>query len=125
MRKGLEVLKVHPDADFAFSVTSYAFPIFRALKRNIDGSLSMFWPENEHVRSQDLPEAYHDAGQFYWGTAEAFLKRDSIYSSASVPIVLPRCLVQDIDSPEDWERAEQMFKARDNNTNGCETSSRV
>jgi pseudaminic acid cytidylyltransferase len=111
LREGLELLKAHADADFAFSVTSYAFPILRSLKRNPDGTVSMFWPEHELTRSQDLPEAWHDAGQFYWGRADSFLNRHGTLSSRSYPVMLPRYLVQDIDTSEDWETAERMFQA--------------
>lgn len=111
LREGLEMLQVRSDADFAFSVTSYAFPIFRSLKRNQDGTMSMLWPEHELTRSQDLPEAWHDAGQFYWGRPESFMKQRGIFSARSYPIILPRHLVHDIDTAEDWETAEKMFQA--------------
>jgi len=111
LREGLELLRSHVDGQFAFSVTSFAFPIFRSLKKNADGTVGMFWPEHELTRSQDLPEAWHDAGQFYWGRKEAFLTETRIFSSRSYPVVLPRHLVQDIDTPEDWIRAERMFSA--------------
>ena len=111
LREGLELLKAHPDAEFAFSITSYAFPIFRALNRNADGTVGMFWPENEMKRSQDLPEAWHDAGQFYWGRLQAFIGHLGVFSACSYPVVLPRHQVQDIDTPEDWARAERMFAA--------------
>ena len=71
----------------------------------------MVWPENEMKRSQDLPEAWHDAGQFYWGRKNAFLENAGVFSAKSYPVILPRHLVQDIDTPEDWERAERMFKS--------------
>ena len=112
LRKGLELLQAHADAEFAFSITSYAFPIFRALNRNADGTVGMFWPENELKRSQDLPEAWHDAGQFYWGRMSAFCGRLGVFSARSYPVVLPRHLVQDIDTPEDWEMAEALFAAK-------------
>lgn len=95
--------------DFVFSVTSYAFPIQRAIRLTSSGRVEMFHPENFAVRSQDLEEAYHDAGQFYWGTASAWLEQRPIYSSGTVPFILPRYRVQDIDTLEDWERAELMF----------------
>jgi N-acylneuraminate cytidylyltransferase len=109
--EGFNLLESHPDAEFSFGVTSFAFPIFRSLKRNLDGTVSMFWPENEMTRSQDLPEALHDAGQFYWGRKEAFLNRRGVFSAVSHPVILPRHLVQDIDTPEDWDMAERMFSA--------------
>jgi len=111
LREGLDLLQAKPDAEFAFSVTSYAFTIFRSLKRNRDGTVAMFWPEHELTRSQGLPEAWHDAGQFCWGRKEAFLTRRGAFSARSYPVVLPRYLVQDIDTPEDWENAERMHAA--------------
>ena len=95
---------------FAFSVTSFPFPIQRAVKINADGSLDAFYPECVPMRSQDLEEAFHDAGQFYWGWAQAFLDDEILFSPASTPVLLPRYLVQDIDTIEDWKRAEVMYK---------------
>jgi pseudaminic acid cytidylyltransferase len=94
-----------------FSVTSFPFSIFRALKIAEDGHIAMFWPEYELTRSNDLPAAYHDAGQFYWLACGAFLQDRKMYGWDALPVILPRYLVQDIDTPEDWETAEQMFRA--------------
>jgi pseudaminic acid cytidylyltransferase len=94
-----------------FSVTSFGFPIFRALKIKEDGRLEMFWPAHELTRSQDLPKAYHDAGQFYWLEGKTFIGQPRLYTPEALPVILPRHLVQDIDTPEDWERAEIMFKS--------------
>jgi pseudaminic acid cytidylyltransferase len=110
LRNGLDVLKAS-GATTAFSVTTFPFPIFRALRINEKGSLEMFWPENRTTRSQDLPEAFHDAGQFYWISAEKYLAAPALYAPDAVPILLPRHLVQDIDTPEDWVRAELMFQS--------------
>lgn len=96
--------------DYAFSMTSYAFPIQRALQLTTAGRVRMFYPEHFNTRSQDLQEAYHDAGQFYWGSADAWLANRPIFSENSVPVLLPRHRVQDIDTQEDWERAELMFR---------------
>lgn len=112
LREGLATLKTHADAQFVFSVTSFAFTIFRSLKRNPDGTVSMFWPENELTRSQDLPEAWHDAGQFYWGKPDSFSGPRGVFSARSYPVIIPRHLVQDIDTPEDWEMAERLFNAK-------------
>lgn len=96
---------------FAFSVTRYRFPIQRALRLRGDGTLAMFQPQHLATRSQDLEEAYHDAGQFYWGKAQAFLDNLPLFSEHAVPVILPGHLVQDIDTLEDWRRAELMFAA--------------
>lgn len=100
-----------PDVDYAFSVTSYPFPIQRALKITGTGHVAMFQPEYFTTRSQDLEEAWHDAGQFYWGRADAWSAGTPIFSEGAVPVILPRHRVQDIDTPEDWQRAEWLFKA--------------
>jgi CMP-N-acetylneuraminic acid synthetase len=71
----------------------------------------MFWPEHRLTRSQDLPEAFHDAGQFYWLNVRKYMKAPALYAPDAVPIILPRHLVQDIDTPEDWARAEFMFQS--------------
>jgi len=99
------------DKSFAFSVTSFPFPIQRALRITADGSVDAVNPAHIFSRSQDLEEGFHDAAQFYWGRAEAFLSDAVIFSPASLPIVLPRHMVQDIDTPEDWQRAELMYQA--------------
>lgn len=109
LKEGFERLQ-HSDKLFAFSVTSFAFPIQRAIKIN-NGEISMFDSQYLKVRSQDLEEAYHDAGQFCWGKSKAFLEDEVVFSEKSIPIILPRHLVQDIDTFEDWQRAELMFKA--------------
>jgi pseudaminic acid cytidylyltransferase len=96
---------------YAFSVTSYAFPIQRAVRITEVGRVAMFNPEHFNTRSQDLEEAWHDAGQFYWGTALAWQEERPIFGEESVPVKLPRHRVQDIDTPEDWTRAEWMFRA--------------
>ena len=110
INRGLDILNA-TQSDYAFSVTSYAFPIQRAIRLNGEGRVQMFNPEHFNTRSQDLEEAFHDAGQFYWGTADAWLQGRMIFGTGSVPVPLPRHRVQDIDTPEDWVRAEWLFKA--------------
>lgn len=110
LRRGFSIL-TEVGCDYAFSVTSYAFPIQRAIRLNAKGRVEMFNPEHFDTRSQDLEEAYHDAGQFYWGRADAWLQGRMVFGSGSVPVELPRHRVQDIDTREDWVRAEWLFKA--------------
>ena len=98
-------------ADFAMAVTRYAFPIQRAVRINAARHLEMFHPERYATRSQDLEEALHDAGQFYWGTVTAWRRDLPFFSQRVAPIELPRWRVQDIDTPEDWTQAEALFRA--------------
>lgn len=110
LQQGLDDLKQQRDKSFAFSVTSFPFPVQRALK-NTSAGISAMFPESINERSQDLEEAFHDAGQFYWGRTDDYLSSKKIFSQHSLPVVLPRHLVQDIDTPEDWLRAELMYQA--------------
>ena len=110
LRSGYEKL-VGSGRSFAFSVTSFPFPIQRAVRITPEGTVEPFFPEYISWRSQDLEEGYHDAGQFYWGIADAFLNDEELFSPASIPVVIPRHLVQDIDTMEDWTRAELMYHA--------------
>ena len=91
---------------YAFSVTEFAAPIFRAFKQLPEGGVEMFFPEHSKTRSQDLPTALHDAGQFYWGRPEAWLAGKQVFDRDSTTVVIPRWRVQDIDTQDDWNRAE-------------------
>lgn len=98
------------DADYCVPVTSFPFPIQRAVRLTREGRMEMFAPDRLTTRSQDLEEAYHDAGQFYWGRTGAVLDDVPIFGSRTVPLIIPRWRVQDIDTPEDWERAELLYE---------------
>jgi N-acylneuraminate cytidylyltransferase len=110
LKTGRSLLEDDANLEFAFSVTTFASPIFRALQIKA-GQTQMFWPEYLNTRSQDLEEAYHDAAQFYWGRSEAFQKHNHLYTARSAPVVLPRFRVVDIDTPEDWVQAEMLYDA--------------
>jgi pseudaminic acid cytidylyltransferase len=109
LQRGLDTL-LSTKSEYAFTLTSYPFPIQRAVRLTSSGRIAMFQPEHFNTRSQDLEEAYHDAGQFYWGRCEAFLRELPMFSEAAAPVLLPRHRVQDIDTLEDWSRAELMLK---------------
>ncbi|HSI57160.1 MAG TPA: pseudaminic acid cytidylyltransferase [Ideonella sp.] len=109
LARGVAML-VEQQAEFAFSVARYTFPIQRALRLNAEGRVEMFQPEHRLTRSQDLEPAFHDAGQFYWGLTGSVLADRPTFSPLSVPVLLPEHRVQDIDTPEDWARAERLFR---------------
>jgi pseudaminic acid cytidylyltransferase len=97
------------EADYAFPVTSFPFPIQRGVRLRDDGRMEMFLPEHALTRSQDLEEAYHDVGQFYWGRKAAWLAGKALIGPDAAPLIIPRSRAQDIDTAEDWDRAEQLF----------------
>jgi len=96
---------------FVFTATSFGFPILRAVTYDAQGQLGPMFPEHIAKRSQDLPEAFHDAGQFYLGDARYWLENVPMFGPRSRIFLLPRHRVQDIDTPEDWTRAEWLFRA--------------
>ncbi len=91
---------------YVFAATSFAYPIFRSFRMEAGGGVRMLFPEYSQTRSQDLPQALHDAGQFYWGQPKAWLDREAIFGPRSTVVPIPSWRVQDIDTSEDWERAE-------------------
>ena len=109
LRQGLDLLQ-RSGAQYAFTVTNFVAPIQRSFRITGQQRIEMFNPEQFNTRSQDLEEAYHDAGQFYWGRAQAWLAATPLYSEFATPLVLPRYRVQDVDTQEDWIRAELMFE---------------
>jgi pseudaminic acid cytidylyltransferase len=106
LKEGLERLK-NSDVCYSFSATTYDYPIWRGFE--IKGNKAkMFFPEFMEKRSQDLKDAFHDAGQFYWKKLNC---DEKFKFDGNIPIIIPRFLVQDIDTPEDFIRAELMYKA--------------
>lgn len=97
-------------ADYAFPVAEFPAAIQRALRRNLEGRMSPFHPEFELTRTQDLEPAYHDAGQFYWGNRDAWLSNPRLHRNAA-GLVIPSWRVVDIDTPEDWQRAEILHRS--------------
>lgn len=112
LRRGFEMLTARADMSYALGVTSFAFPVQRAVRINASGGLAPLYPEHRDTRSQDLEPAYHDAGQFCWGRASAWLAGEPVFSERTLPVILPRRIVQDIDTAEDWETAELLFEAK-------------
>ena len=101
---------INSNASFCLGITNFSFPIQRAVKISNNNRIEMVNKDNTNKNSQDFEETYHDAGQFCWGKAAAFRKEQSIYSGSTLPYVLKNNLVQDIDTIEDWLRAEAMYR---------------
>jgi pseudaminic acid cytidylyltransferase len=104
-------LLVSSQRQFTFTLARYASPIQRALKMTPQGGVMMFDERYRKTRSQDLEDAYLDAGQFYWGRAQAFLDDLPTYSDHSMPYLIPSYRVRDIDTLDDWQVAEFLFEA--------------
>lgn len=105
-----DLLEASGGEGYSFPVTGFPSPIQRALRRAEDGRVAPFNPEHVGTRTQDLEPAYHDAGQFYWGHADAWLAGLNIHANGRT-IVLPEWRVVDIDTHADWDRAEALYHA--------------
>lgn len=108
--RALEVLQAAGGEGYVFPVAPFPSPIQRALRRGEDGRVAPFNPEHVGTRTQDLEPGYYDAGQFYIGGAEAWLAGLNLHANGRT-IVLPEWRVVDIDTPDDWERAEMFYQA--------------
>jgi pseudaminic acid cytidylyltransferase len=98
--------------DFVFSATKFLYPIQRGFKKTESNGLVMFNPEHFNTRSQDLTQAYHDAGQFYFGTPDAWIDNSPLFCEKSTIYELPFWRTHDIDTPEDWKMAEILYKIK-------------
>jgi pseudaminic acid cytidylyltransferase len=98
------------DADFVFPVAHYPHPVQRAMRRLSSGKMQFLHPEHEMTQTQELEPAFHDAGQFYWGKTSAWLAQMRMHSDG-LGMPIPSWRVVDIDTEEDWVRAERSFRA--------------
>lgn len=96
---------------FVFSVGEYPTPIERSLVFDQQRAIR-FGTNTGLVRTQDLPTRYFDAGQFYWASADMWSRWNKGILSPSLPYVLPKWKVHDIDTSEDWELAELIFSLK-------------
>ena len=96
-----------------FSAVSFSAPIERAWRIDDDGRANMIHPEFRLTRSQDLATSYHDAGLFYWGTRRYWLAAgagDDQQGEQMRLHVLPPWRAVDIDTLEDWQQAELLYR---------------
>src|SRR5688572_30359235 len=107
LRRGLDLLEA--GGDFAFTAAPLDSSVFRAFRELPNGGVAMLFPEHAATRSQDLPEALRDAGQFYWGRPAAWTERRAIFGPRSHAVVIHEERAVDIDDEEDWARAEAIF----------------
>ena len=111
LRDSFELFRSRPDKAMCFSVVEYPTPIQRAFRITEDGGAEMFNPEYHSWRSQDLEKAYHDAGQFSWAAYSRESTDPIPWGPHSLPYVIPHYEAVDIDTPDDWVRAEMMYRA--------------
>ncbi|WP_041913186.1 pseudaminic acid cytidylyltransferase [Helicobacter mustelae] len=109
--QGMEALLQNPSKNYAFGVAEFANSPLRGFFIQ-EEVIELLFPQYQFVRSQDLQKIYHDAGAFYWGYAQSFLEQRWIFGAHSLPILLPKMMVQDIDTMDDWNLAEIKYKMK-------------
>lgn len=105
LKAGHEALVGGP-FDVILPIVAFSYPILRSLKRSDDGKIDLNWPEHRNSRSQDLPKAYHDAGQWAFFKTAPFLMTNTLMGPNTGSVILPESRVQDIDTEDDWAMAE-------------------
>lgn len=98
-------------APYVTTVLRYAHPIQRAMDIDEIGRIRLIDPEAALRRTQDLPPRWHDAGQFYWGLVSAWADALPIFPN-SMALELSSSDVLDIDTEEDWRRAQGLQSLR-------------
>lgn len=100
---------VHDQADFVMPVIAYSCPFERALKLDEQGGITMRNLAHLNQRTQDCETLYHDVGQFYFGSAEAWQNPGQFYDRRVKAITVPKYRAHDIDTLDDWMLAEMVF----------------
>ncbi len=108
LRQAYEQL-IASNADYSFPVSEFTSAPQRSLRSDVNGKMTPLYPEFELTRTQDLEPAYFDAGQFYWGKAIAWLNNHKLHSGG-LGLKIPNWRVVDIDTIEDWARAELIYR---------------
>jgi pseudaminic acid cytidylyltransferase len=104
---------VQNNFDTVVPVVPFGNSILRSLKIQ-NGKLAMNFPEFQNRRSQDLPPAYYDSGQFYWFKIDAFKRSRNLYSDNTGAFEINEMECHDIDTEQDWHLAELKFKLMNN-----------
>lgn len=109
LKVGAKSLNLIPIPNYVSTVTSFPFPIQRALGTNKNNLLEMVEKEYLMRHSQSLPERYHECAQFWWAKAKTWVNKVPMQEGLK-GIYIPRWMTQDIDTEEDWNQAEIRWK---------------
>ena len=109
LKKGFKKIK-SKKFNYVFSATPYRFPFFRSFTFSRREGIKILFKNNINKRSQDLKEIICDAGQFYWGKKEAWLREKNLFTKDSDIIMVPEWRYHDLDTLDDWKRAELNYQ---------------
>ena len=109
LNEGLEKL-ISSNCKFVLSITSVDSSVYRAFTKTAEDRITMLFPDNYAKRTQDLPNLYCDAAQFYWATVGAWQSDLNIFGADSIGVFIDPSRVQDIDNEPQWLVAERIFE---------------
>jgi pseudaminic acid cytidylyltransferase len=104
-----KIFDQHDGKKMVLGVTSYPAPVEWAFRIAPDGSLIADNEASHAIRSQDLQHAYYDSGMVSIFPISDFEPGADLKNRPTVPCILPRHRVVDIDTAEDWEMAETLY----------------
>jgi pseudaminic acid cytidylyltransferase len=108
--RGAYRMFVERAAEYVYPVVQFHSSPWRGMRRPENGPMQFVHPQYELTRTQDLERMYFDAGQFYWGRTSAWCAGMRMHSNGHGYVVEGHRVV-DIDTAEDWKRAELIARA--------------
>jgi len=111
LKKGSKMITSNK-ADFCFTAAEFPSPILRSFHLNkknfVKKTLSK---KNFKKNSQNLPKYYFDAGQFYWGKSQAWLKTKMLIDKRCKIISIPDFMAIDLNDKNDLEKLKLFYKS--------------
>jgi pseudaminic acid cytidylyltransferase len=106
LKKAINLLNKY-NKYFIYPISKYSHPIQRALFINKKKELNFVKKKFSKSRTQDLKEFFYDAGQFYLAKKGTWINKYKKFRG----IIIPSWRCHDIDTNEDWLRAQIIYKA--------------
>lgn len=110
LKKGYSIMQKSPQK-YVLPVKKFESPIYRSFYLDKKNKIHLNFPENQRMRTQDLDNAYYDAGQFYFGINNLWTSEIDLHSNSHGIEVGPYTCV-DIDNITDWNFAEYLYRKR-------------
>lgn len=108
-RKRFELLA--DNSRYLVSIKKYPHPIQRAFSLTHEGYLEPVNKDALEARTQDIPDNFHDAGQFYFARSKTWLNDQSVLANA-YGFEIPKYAAVDVDDMDDLEELRRIYQSR-------------
>jgi pseudaminic acid cytidylyltransferase len=98
------------DINGVIGVSEYDLPVFCAQTLSSDGMLQPLFEDLLRAPGSEMPEAICDNGSLCWVRTSAFHKQGTWLPESMKGYKLPRNRAVDIDTADDWEWAEFLYR---------------